>query len=67
MTNYLNTLCYNTLYNIFSLLDNASKNKSPETYEELKKTIDKVIKKKIKNYFNYLFIQAEDYINKSVP
>jgi len=62
----------NPIENFFSQLKNHVKNKSPETYEELKKTIDKVIKKKIKeehikNYFNYLFIQAEDYINKSVP
>jgi len=36
----------------------------------LKNLIDKVIKKKIKeehlkNYFKYLFIQANDYINKN--
>ena len=38
--------------------------------DELKKTIDRVIKNKIKekylqNYFKYLFIQANDYINKN--
>ena len=36
---------------------------------ELKSTIDNIIKYKItkdhlKNYFNYLFTQADDYINK---
>ena len=39
------------------------------TFEELKSTIDNIIKYKItkehlKNYFNYLFTQAYDYINK---
>ena len=45
------------------------KNKSPDNFEELKSTIDKIIKHKItkehlKNYFNYLFTQDNDYINK---
>lgn len=45
------------------------KNKSLNNFEELKSTIDKIIKHKItkehpKNYFNYLFIEANDYINK---
>jgi hypothetical protein len=40
---------------------------NPSTYEELKITIDNIIKTKInkehlKNYFNYLFIQAQSYI-----
>ena len=39
-------------------------------YEELKKTIDYIFKNKInevniKNYFNYLFTQATDFINKN--
>jgi len=43
--------------------------KSPDNFEELKSTIDNIIKYKItkdhlKNYFNYLFIQANDYMNK---
>ena len=38
--------------------------------EELKKTIDYIFKNKIKdehlkNYFNYLFTQANDFINKN--
>jgi hypothetical protein len=42
----------------------------PDNFDELKNVIDKVIKKKIKedhlkNYFKYLFIQANDYINKN--
>lgn len=46
------------------------KNKSPDNFDELKNVIDKVIKNKIKeehlkNYFKYLFIQANDYINKN--
>lgn len=45
-------------------------NKSLDNLDELRKTIDKVIKNKIKeehlqNYFKYLFIQARDYINKN--
>jgi len=44
---------------------------SPDNFEELKKTIDNIIKYKItkdhlRNYFNYLFTQANDYINKNV-
>ena len=39
----------------------------PDILDELRKTIDKVIKNKIKehlqNYFKYLCIQAHDYIN----
>jgi hypothetical protein len=42
----------------------------PDNYEELKKTIDNIIKVKIskthlENYFNYLFLQATDFINKN--
>ena len=38
--------------------------------DELKKTIDNIIKVKIskahlENYFNYLFLQATDFINKN--
>jgi hypothetical protein len=52
------------------ILKNHVKNKSPDNYEELKKTIDNIIKYKIsknhlKNYFNYLFTQANDFINKN--
>ena len=41
-----------------------------DNYEELKKTIDNIIKVKIskthlENYFNYLFLQATDFINKN--
>ena len=42
----------------------------PDNYEELKKTIDyifinKISEVHIKNYFNYLFTQANDFINKN--
>ena len=52
------------------LIKNHIKNKSPDNYEELKKTIDYIFKNKIKdenfkNYFNYLFTQANDFINKN--
>lgn len=60
----------NPIENVFSQLKSYIKNKSPDNYEELKKTIDNTIKNKIKakhlkNYFNYLFLQAEDFINKN--
>jgi hypothetical protein len=46
------------------------KNKNPDTYNELISVIDKIIKEKItkehlENYFKYLFIQANDFINKN--
>jgi hypothetical protein len=45
------------------------KNKSPDNYEQLKDDLDNIIKNKVskehlENYFNYLFIQANDSINK---
>ena len=60
----------NPIENLFSQFKNHIKNKSPDNYEELKKTIDYIFKNKIKdehlkNYFNYLFIQANDFINKN--
>ena len=70
----LNILPYNAqmnpIENLFSQLKSHVKNKSPDNFEELKLTIDRIIKKKIKkehlkNYFNYLFIQANNYINKN--
>jgi len=59
----------NPIENLFSQLKSYVKNKSPDNFEELKSTIDNIIKYKIskdhlKNYFNYLFTQANDYINK---
>ncbi|ULY68506.1 hypothetical protein [Chlorella virus XW01] len=59
----------NPIENLFSKLKSHVKNKSPDNFEELKSTIDNIIKYKIskdhlKNYFNYLFTQADDYINK---
>ena len=59
----------NPIENLFSQLKSHVKNKSPDNFEELKSTIDNIIKYKItkehlKNYFNYLFIQANDYIDK---
>ena len=70
----LNILPYNAqlnpIENLFSQLKNHVRNKSPDNFEELKQTIDRIIKKKIKeeqlkNYFNYLFIQAKDFIDKN--
>jgi len=70
----LNILPYNAqmnpIENLFSQLKSYVKNKSPDNFEELKLTIDRIIKKKIKkehlkNYFNYLFIQAKDFIEKN--
>ena len=60
----------NPIENFFSQLKNYVKNKSPDNFDELKNVINKIIKNKIykqhlKNYFNYLFIQATDYINKN--
>ena len=60
----------NPIENLFSKFKNHIKNKSPDNYEELKKTIEYIFKNKIKdehikNYFNYLFIQANDFINKN--
>lgn len=59
----------NPIENLFSQLKSHVKNKSSDNFEELKSTIDNIIKYKItkdhlKNYFNYLFIQANDYMNK---
>ena len=53
---------------IFLYIKNYVKNISPATYEDLKITINKIIKNKIKkehlkNYFKYLFIQAKEYID----
>jgi hypothetical protein len=61
----------NPIENLFSLFKNLIKNKSPDNYEELKKTIDYIFINKIsdvhiKNYFNYLFTQTNDFINKTV-
>ena len=60
----------NPIENLFSQLKNHVKNKSPETYNELKLVIDKIIKEKItkehlENYYKYLFTQANDFINKN--
>jgi len=60
----------NPIENLFSQFKNHIKNKSPDNYEELKKTIDyifinKISEVHIKNYFNYLFTQANDFINKN--
>jgi len=57
----------NSIENLFSQIKNYVKDISPSTYEELKITIDNIIKTKInkehlKNYFNYLFIQAQSHI-----
>ena len=59
----------NPIENVFSQLKSYVKNKSPDTYNELKSVIDKIIKEKItkehlENYYKYLFTQANDFINK---
>ena len=59
----------NPIENLFSQLKNQIKNKSPDNYEQLKTDLDYIIKNKVskehlENYFNYLFIQANDFINK---
>jgi len=60
----------NLIENLFSQFKNHIKNKSPDNYDDLKETINYIFKNKIKdkhikNYFNYLFIQANDFINKN--
>ena len=60
----------NPIENLFSQFKSHIKNKSPDNYEELKKTIDYIFKNKIKdehlkNYFYYLFIRGDDFINKN--
>ena len=60
----------NPIENLFSQLKNHIKNKSPDNYDELKKTIENIFKNKIKeehlkNYFKYLYTQANDFINKN--
>lgn len=73
--NIIYSLAYNPnlnpIENLFSQFKNHIKNKSPDNYEELKKTIYYIFKNKIKdehikNYFNYLFIQANNFINKNI-
>ena len=59
----------NPIENLFSQIKNYIKNKSPDNYEQLKRDIDYIIANKIKkehlkNYFKYLFTQANDFINK---
>jgi transposase len=60
----------NPIENLFSQIKSHVKNKSPDNYEELDKVIYRIIKYKIskdnlKNYFKYLFIQANDFIRKN--
>jgi len=64
-------MCYNPnqnpIENLFSQLKSHIKNKSPDSYEELKESIDYIFTNKIKkehlqNYFKYLFIQADDFL-----
>lgn len=59
----------NPIENLFSQLKNYIRNKSPDNYNELKLEIDKTFTNKIKekhlkNYFNNLFLQADEYIKK---
>jgi transposase len=59
----------NPIENLFSQLKNYIRNKSPDNYNELKLEIDKTFINKIKeihlkNYFNNLFLQADEYIKK---
>ena len=59
----------NPIENLFSQLKSHIKNRSPDNYEQLKSDLDYIIKNKVlkehlENYFKYLFIQANDFINK---
>jgi transposase len=59
----------NPIENLFSQLKNHVRNESPTDYDTLKKEIKEIIKNKIssthiKNYFKYLFLQANEYIKK---
>jgi transposase len=59
----------NPIENLFSQLKNHIKNTSPDNYDQLKLDVEHIIKNKIsnyhlENYFKYLFIQANDFINK---
>jgi hypothetical protein len=54
---------------LFSQLKSHVKNRSPDNYEQLKSDLDYIIKNKVskehlENYFKYLFIQGNDFINK---
>jgi len=59
----------NPIENFFSQLKNHVKNESTMNYDDLKAEIKSVIKNKIttdhmKNYFKYLFLQANEYMKK---
>jgi len=59
----------NPIENLFSQLKSHIKNRSPDNYEQLKSDLNYIIKNKVlkehlENYFKYLFIQANDFINK---
>jgi len=60
----------NPVENLFSQLKSHIKKYSPDTYDELKDKIkyifsNKIKKKHLKNYFKYLFTQANDFIEKN--
>ena len=60
----------NPIENLFSQLKSHIKNYSPDTYDELKDKIkyifsNKIKKEHLKNYFKYLFTQANDFIEKN--
>jgi transposase len=59
----------NPIENFFSQMKNHVKNKSPDNFEDLRKTIktifeNKITKEHIKNYFKYLYIQADNFLKK---
>jgi transposase len=59
----------NPIENFFSQLKNHVRNESPSNYEDLKKEIKDVIENKItsthlRNYYKYLFLQANEYMKK---
>jgi hypothetical protein len=59
----------NLIENLFSQFKSHIKNRSPDNYEQLIRDLDYIIKNKVlkehlENYFKYLFIQANDFINK---
>lgn len=59
----------NPIESVFSQLKSYVRNESPQTFDTLKKSIDKTIckyikKEHIQNYFKYMFIQGKNFIEK---
>lgn len=69
--NFLYTIPYhpenNAIENFFNQLKHYIKLESPQSYDELVKVTNKIIKENIKkdnlkNYFKYLYLQGNNYI-----